>query len=1201
MSSSTLRLPRRRWRLLLPGAIALTALLASAGLWSLMLLMPAGADRLPPVADSEQPAAAPEAPLAKLDRQAEADFISYVQPTDALLYEMAASRLSPGASPSELAREADRLAADWAEGAYHGPSPAARANLQVRQEQLVQALGRGLTPAEAFALPELGEAPVGSRIAGLDGGENESGNAPAQDPAQLLRLFVVAVEFAGEDEVADYPHPVSMTDRNCITDTLTTYSGPLHNEIKEPSPEDNETFWLDNFDHDFYDKLIFSEEGIDERPRMDMVDPEDGQPGIDFSGLTMRNFFGEVSGGKVRFDGGPAGIQAWVQVPHSVAWYAASRCTDGEAPRVQAMNGLPGNPRFPSGVSSLVADAADAINAADPDFPWSDYDMDGNGEVDHVVLIHAGLDKSDGGGVNTYEQIWAHRASLDGRNGGYTVDDGGTPEDRSDDVRIRGYTMQPENLYLGVLVHEFGHDIGLPDLYDTGGAGRNTVAWWELMSLGARTGRLNGSDPTHLGAWSKMAMEWSAPRVITPTEDAEDFIIGQNSSPPPGTDPSLMIEIPPSVIPDIRLQAGSTEVWHSGADQGWADAGLLRDLDLSALAPGTPVTLSFDMAYQTENNWDFGFVEVSADAGQSYTQTKGFRADTGEELTTPGDYPDTNGALAGYGGLKYGYTGSSGGWLRARHDLSAWAGQNIRLRLRYATDAGSLGYGFYLDNFRIEAGGDLLFEDPVEGGDQRGWRSEPGSFRTTTGAGWRLSDAARRYARYYLLEWRSTAGFDKGLKYAYNTIYSRQTPDGRRELKVDHLPTNAPGLLVWVWDTRFGSNNNTLTDSRFRSLPSEGAKGGVMVLDSHPVPLRGPLGGKVANAFGDFAFPPEDNWDGRVQTSDSAFNFAATPVITLTAAAYGNEPARTVMTPTVQGGRPAQAAFHDAFGWSPGIELLPEPITVFSDNLRSRIKRYAFSDPDGGLVVPAAGYHAPRTPAGFTGLGAESSPPSIDVGSDETLFVDRNGDIHTVDVGDIDAQEVQGQHSGNPGDEGLHFGFHFEVVDAAEDGSSGTVRIWRTPWAAEVSAEAALEGADIAIQSRLQNLGGAGPLLFYSDFDEESVLPGDDKLPMGAVYVSAAPHDLLGKLRAGGPDVLARMAVDPADATAIAWLDYVATGADAALAYRLRPRSGASELRLRSLVYALEGGNSALAVHDLQMALGSKLYLPALWNKTDTR
>ena len=66
---------------------------------------------------------------------------------------------------------------------------------------------------------------------------------------------------------------------------------------------------------------------------------------------------------------------------------------------------------------------------------------------------------------------------------------------------IGDYTIEPENGGVGVFSHEFGHDLGLPDEYDTSGntgGAENSTAWWTIMVAGlVRHGRrtTSGSAP----------------------------------------------------------------------------------------------------------------------------------------------------------------------------------------------------------------------------------------------------------------------------------------------------------------------------------------------------------------------------------------------------------------------------------------------------------------------------------------------------------------------------------------------------------------------------------------------------------------------------------------------------------------------------------------------------------------------------------
>ena len=122
------------------------------------------------------------------------------------------------------------------------------------------------------------------------------------------------------------------------------------------------------------------------------------------------------------------------------------------------------------------------------------------------MLVHAGEDKSGGGGAQGAYAIWAH--SSRGRRRRYTIP--GT------DLKISNYIVQPEDSGVGVFAHEYGHDLGLPDLYDTSGGGDSDVDFWDLMASGSHTGPIFQSMPTHMGLWDKWVLGWADPRDVRP-------------------------------------------------------------------------------------------------------------------------------------------------------------------------------------------------------------------------------------------------------------------------------------------------------------------------------------------------------------------------------------------------------------------------------------------------------------------------------------------------------------------------------------------------------------------------------------------------------------------------------------------------------------------------------------------------------------
>jgi immune inhibitor A len=77
---------------------------------------------------------------------------------------------------------------------------------------------------------------------------------------------------------------------------------------------------------------------------------------------------------------------------------------------------------------------------------------------------------------------------------------------------VGDYTIQPENGGISVFAHEYGHDLGLPDHYDTSGAPvENGVNWWTIMAQ-SRVSKPSdggiGEQAADFGIWDKLQLGW---------------------------------------------------------------------------------------------------------------------------------------------------------------------------------------------------------------------------------------------------------------------------------------------------------------------------------------------------------------------------------------------------------------------------------------------------------------------------------------------------------------------------------------------------------------------------------------------------------------------------------------------------------------------------------------------------------------------
>jgi immune inhibitor A len=565
-----------------------------------------------------------------------------------------------------------------------------------------------------------------------------------QQKAQLLSFLV---DFG---KTADTRYPASTP-------------GPVHDTIPQPDrSKDNTTYWRSSFDRQHYLDMFFN--GMPE------------QNGESFHGV-----YQEMSSGRFDAEGD---VSDWVTVPYSEASYGTTESN-------QDMT------RFIGDTATAWYDAQQKAGRSEADIKkylqsfdvWDrfDYDHDGDynepdGYIDHFQAIHAGTGEEAGAPTSA---IWSHRWAVNpsGTNGPAGAKFGGVEVGHTG-LWIRDYTTEPENGGLGVFSHEFGHDLGLPDYYDTAG-GDNGTAFWTLMSSGSwmnHGGDTIGTTPNQMGPKEKLQLGWL---------DYAQVNAGQKST--VGLGPSYhATKKAQAVLVNLPQGTAKTDVGPAYAGSKYLYSGAGDDRTATVTSPQFTVPaagrLTAKVNYSIETDWDYAYAEVSTDGGTTFTPVA-------TNLSTSKNPNNQNDGQ--------GITGNSGGtWTDLSADLSSYAGKSVKIRFRMVNDAGYHEVGFKVDDIAVGSALSTGVED-----DAPGWTRD-GFLVVTNGS------YSTPFTQYYLAENRQYAGYDKTLAEGpYNFGWGVTAPS-----KAERFPYQN-GLLVWYSTSLYSDNNTSQHPGWGQSLP----------------------------------------------------------------------------------------------------------------------------------------------------------------------------------------------------------------------------------------------------------------------------------------------------------------------------------------------------------------------------------------------
>ncbi len=430
-------------------------------------------------------------------------------------------------------------------------------------------------------------------------------------------------------------------------------------------------------------------------------------------------------------------------------------------------------------VSDAVATmSTDELNSFDIEDP-RDLDNDGNvnesdGIIDHIMIFHSSIGEEAGGGKLLTNAIWSHSYAVDASRGGYTLP--GTNK------KVLGYTIQPIDAAIGVCSHEFGHDLGLPDEYDTQSGGDGSpVGLWSIMSAGTWVGNIPGTQPAGFSPYARSYLQdkfngrWVNEQSISLasiTNTPTDFVLASAVHQQDVNQLAITLDSPP--VPFKEPYSGDYQYYSGQGDQ------LNHSISFTSQLPtSSSLKLTMKAHWKTENKFDYAQVRVNgvAIAGN---HTNEINSTTNDRHTLTGSSKSI--------------IGSEGedGWVNLEYDLNAYSGQNITIKMLYKTDNAVSAYGIVVDDIEINNSSTQIYYDDAEAPD-----------KATLNGFVRTNNTRSGKAMRYLIQLRNHDGIDDGLG----------------------LSGYDPGVLIWL-------ENSNQFDNRVSEHPGQSLIG---VVDSDQV------------------------------------------------------------------------------------------------------------------------------------------------------------------------------------------------------------------------------------------------------------------------------------------------------------------------------------------------------------------------------